>query len=86
MLPNFQNNTCVSPEYNGFLEEYCKLLKYSVEISQILVLIRTLEKGNTQLIPLYNLAVEAYFKATATYIRMLAIREQLFQKYWNNIH
>ncbi|GAA6617440.1 hypothetical protein NUACC26_032500 [Scytonema sp. NUACC26] len=45
-----QDNLSVSPEYNEFIQEYYTFLKYSMEVSKLLVLITTLKGGgNTQL-------------------------------------
>lgn len=86
MFPIFLDNASVSLLYSEFIEEYHKVLKYSAQVSQILVLVKTLEKGSMKLLPLYMQAVKAHSAAINAYIRMVAIHEQLFQKCWNNVH
>lgn len=86
MLPKFQDNVYVSPEYNEFIEQYHKLLQYSIQISNLCVLIGTLEGGNTQVFSLYIQAVETHVTSINVYIRLVSIYEQLIQKYWNSAH
>ena len=86
MFPSFQDSTSVSPEYREFMEEYDKMRVYSAQVSHILVLIKTLNPQSLQLIPLYIQAVEAHLCAINVCRRMVAIHDQIFQKYWNNFH
>ncbi|KAF3889291.1 MULTISPECIES: hypothetical protein [Nostocales] len=86
MFPNPQDYLSVSPEYGEFLEEYYTFLKYSREVSQICVLIKTLnEEGNTQILSLLVQALQGHSSATKAYIHLIEMYRQMIQKYWNNI-
>ena len=84
MCISCQDISHVSPEYSEFIDEYHKFLKYSMEISLIHVTIITLKEQNIQALTLHTQAVEAQLAATNAYMRLVALYEQLVQKYWNS--
>jgi len=87
MCCSCQDIAYVSLEYSEFIEEYHKFLKYCTQVSQFFVLIDTFkQKGNTEVLSLYIHAVEVHIAATNAYIRLVALYEQLVQKYWNSAH
>lgn len=86
MNSSSQDHAIVSPEYSEFIEEYHKFLRYSTQVSLIYEVIKTLNRGNSQAVSLYTEALEAHIAAVNAYTRLVAIYNQLFQKYWNDAH
>ncbi|MBD2772944.1 hypothetical protein [Iningainema tapete] len=86
MNSSSQDHAIASPEYREFMEEYYKFITYSTQVSQICVVPKTLKRGNSSAVSLSLKAVEMHLAAVNSYARLVAIYNQLFQKYWNDIH
>jgi hypothetical protein len=86
MCISCQDISHVSPEYREFIDEYHKFLKYSMQVSLINVAIITLKEQGIQALTLLTQAVEAQLAATNAYMRLVALYEQLVQKYWDSTH